>query len=159
MRRRPRKAAERLRGAVDMLPEETKRAMLQGIEDETIVIGAYTLDGGICPMLAAHRRGGRTDFATFARAWDRYTDADKPRMATERELRTLKVMLEASLMMDDVDLSDVVAELRSRTTRSPLPATVRRRVGPGWTGLRWRGSGDRGPTRRRSLLRSPSARS
>jgi len=72
-----------------MLPETTKRAMLQGIEDETIVVGAYTLDGGICPMLAAHRRGGRTDFATFARAWDRYTDASRPRLATERELRTL----------------------------------------------------------------------
>ena len=142
-----------------MLPETTKHAMLQGIEDETIVVGAYTLDGGICPMLAAHRRGGRTDFATFARAWDRYTGAKKPRMATERELRTLKVMLEASLMMDEVDLSDVVAELKSKRTRSPLPAGVRRRVGPGWTGLRSRGSAGRAPTRRRSLLRSPSARS
>lgn len=159
MRRRPRKAAERLRGAVDLLPETTKRAMLQGIEDETIVVGAYTLDGGICPMLAAHRRGGRTDFATFARAWDRYTDAAKPRMATERELRTLKVMLEASLMMDDVDLSDAAAEWKSRKTRSRLPAAVRRRVGPGWTGLRSRGSGDRGSTRRRFPLRSPSVRS
>ena len=159
MARRPRKAAERLRNAVDMLPDVTKHAMLRGIEDETIVVGAYTLDGGICPMLAAHRRGGRTDFATFARAWDRYTDPKKPRRATERELRTLKVMLEASLLMDEVALSDVVREERSRRTRSRLPAAVRRRVGPGWTGLRSRGSGDRESTRRRSPLRSPSARS
>lgn len=144
--RRPRKAAERLRGAVDMLPDETKRAMLQGIQDETIVIGAYTLDGGICPMLAAHRRGGRTDFATFARAWDRYTDADKPRRATERELRTLKVMLEASLERDEVSLAAVAAELRAGRKQSGrrIPAVrwrtgVRRPTGPGWVRLRPRG--------------------
>jgi hypothetical protein len=81
-----------------MLPIETKRAMLAGLDHETIVTGAYTHDGGICPMLAAHRRGGRTDRESFARAWDRYTGAGRGRRATEREIRTLRTMLEASLL-------------------------------------------------------------
>ena len=51
-----------------MLPLETKRAMLAGLDSETIVTGAYTHEGGICPMLAAHRRGGRTDRESFAHA-------------------------------------------------------------------------------------------
>ena len=29
------------------------------------------------PMLCAHRNGGRTNFGTFARAWDAFTGADK----------------------------------------------------------------------------------
>ena len=43
-----------------MLPIETKQAMLVGLDNETIVTGAYSHDGGVCPMLAAHRRGGLT---------------------------------------------------------------------------------------------------
>ena len=64
-----------------------------------IIVGGYTDgSGGVCPMLAAHRNGGRTSFASFARAWDRYTRAPrKPRRATEREVRTLTTMLEASI--------------------------------------------------------------
>src|SRR3954452_4262266 len=84
--RRERNAAARLRAAVDMLPIETKRAMLVGLEDEAIVTGAYSHDGGICPMLAAHRRGGRTDRESFAQCWDRYTGAGRGRVATEREI-------------------------------------------------------------------------
>jgi hypothetical protein len=81
-----------------MLPIETKRAMLVGLENEAIITGAYSHDGGICPMLAAHRRGGRTSHESFAQSWDRYTGARKGRRATERELRTLRTMLEASLL-------------------------------------------------------------
>src|SRR3954447_8373547 len=52
----------RLRTAIDCLPAETRRAMLEGIAANTIVAGAYTDGrGGICPMLAAHRHGGRTE--------------------------------------------------------------------------------------------------
>ena len=37
--------------------------MLEGVRANTIVVGAYTDgNGGICPMLAAHRNGGRTSF-------------------------------------------------------------------------------------------------
>src|SRR4051794_41963481 len=81
--RRGRNAAVRLRAAVDMLPIETKQAMLVGLDDETIITGAYTHDGGICPMLAAHRRGGRTDRASFAHPRDRDTGADKGRPADQ----------------------------------------------------------------------------
>ena len=46
--------------------------MLDGIERNEIIAGAYTDSGGICPMLAAHRAGGRTDCIAFATAWDRF---------------------------------------------------------------------------------------
>ncbi len=52
-------------------------------------------------MLAAHRNGGRTSLASFARAWDRYTGAKRPRLATRRELRTLRSLLEASRLGGD----------------------------------------------------------
>jgi hypothetical protein len=89
-----------------MLPIETKQAMLVALDSETIVTGAYTHDGGVCPMLGAHRRGGRTDRESFAKSWDRYTGAGKGRPATEREIRTLRCMLEASLL-EPVDLHSV----------------------------------------------------
>jgi hypothetical protein len=89
-----------------MLPIETKEAMLSALDSETIVTGAYTHDGGVCPMLGAHRRGGRTDRESFAKCWDRYTGAGKGRRATEREIRTLRCMLEASLF-EPVDIHEV----------------------------------------------------
>jgi hypothetical protein len=104
--RRGRNAAGRLRAAVDMLPIETKRAMLVALDHDTIVTGAYTYDDGVCPMLAAHRRGGRTDRESFARAWDRYTGARAGRRATDREIRTLRCMLEASLL-EPFDLQSI----------------------------------------------------
>src|SRR3954447_3692137 len=104
--RRGRNAATRLRTAVDMLPTATKQAMLVAIDSETIVTGAYTHDGGVCPMLGAHRRGGRTNRESFAHAWDRYTGANKGRVATEREIRTLRCMLEASLL-EPIDIHSV----------------------------------------------------
>ena len=61
-----RKPAERLRYAIECMPLETKRAMLDGIRANPIIVGAYVDgDGGVCPMLAAHRNGGRTNFATL----------------------------------------------------------------------------------------------
>ena len=88
--------------------------MLDGIVSNRIIVGAYTdRQGGICPMLAAHRHGGRTALASFARSWDRYTNAHgRPRPATERELRTLKAMLEASLISED-DRSELTAAVSS----------------------------------------------
>ena len=80
----------------------TREAMLEGIAAGRIIVGAYTdRDGGVCPMLAAHRNGGRTSLASFARAWDRYTGAPRrPRRATQRELTTLRAMLEGSILDD-----------------------------------------------------------
>ena len=102
MRQRRRRRAEDLRRAIDVLPRGTRVARVDALEDNTIIAGAYTDGaGGICPMLAAHRNGGRTNLASFARAWDGYTGATGMREASERELRTLSAMLEASLYYEE----------------------------------------------------------
>src|SRR5438270_2368098 len=104
--KRGRRRAQQLRQAIDCLPARTREAMLEGLDENEIIVGAYTDNrGGICPMLAAHRHGGRTSLASFARAWDRYTDAHRPRPASERELRTLRAMLEASRFYGESDLA------------------------------------------------------
>jgi hypothetical protein len=115
-RRRP---ARDLRIAIDCLPLQTRRAMLDGVESNRIIVGAYTdRTGGVCPMLAAHRNGGRTSLASFARAWDRYTGVRRPRLATERELNTLRTMLEASIALDELPaVSDVAREAQKRRAR------------------------------------------
>jgi hypothetical protein len=77
--------------------------MLDGIQRNRVIVGAYVdKRGGVCPMLAAHRNGGRTDFGTFARAWDAYTGAKKARRATSREVRTLKGYLEVALIREGI---------------------------------------------------------
>jgi hypothetical protein len=117
--RRPRRPAHHLRTAIDCLPHDTRRAMLEGIAANRIIVGAYVdRQGGVCPMLAAHRNGGRTSLASFARAWDRYTRANgRPRPASDRELRTLRTMLEASLASDEgagsAHLGEAIAEHRA----------------------------------------------
>jgi len=112
--RRSRPARD-LRTAIDCLPLQTRRAMLSGVESNRIIVGAYTdRSGGVCPMLAAHRNGGRTSLASFARAWDRYTGVRRPRPATERELNTLKTMLEASIAIDELPaVAEVVREAKA----------------------------------------------
>jgi hypothetical protein len=149
--RRQRKRAQDLRRAIDCLPRDTREAMIAGIDSGPIIVGAYTDgSGGVCPMLAAHRRGGRTSLASFARAWDRYTEAENARRATERELRTLRAMLEASLWHDpeEHDLATAAAELHTRRrAREAAEARGRRATGerdrsrelrarPGWAWLR-----------------------
>jgi hypothetical protein len=150
--RRPRRPAQDLRLAVDCLPVETKSAMLDGVLANRIIVGAYTdRRGGVCPMLAAHRRGGRTNFASFARAWDRYTRAKgRPRPATERELRTLVFMLEASLFCDEREheqIADAIADLKAAKARRTVEPAERPDTGerdrseelrrrPGWAWLR-----------------------
>jgi hypothetical protein len=130
-----------------MLPIETKRAMLAGLENDAIVTGAYSHDGGVCPMLAAHRRGGRTSQESFARSWDRYTGAMTGRRATPRELRTLHTMIEASLM-EPVSLTAIAVGLRAdkakraqRTDTGERDRTseLRKRHGWAWSRLfrRW----------------------
>ncbi len=103
MRSKRRNNAERLRNAVEALPRHTKEGMLRGIQRNRVIVGAYVdKRGGVCPMLAAHRNGGRTDFGSFARAWDAYTGAKKARRATARELRTLKGYLEVALIREGI---------------------------------------------------------
>jgi hypothetical protein len=115
----------RLRTAIDCLPAETRRAMLEGVAAHTIVAGAYTDGrGGICPMLAAHRHGGRTSFLSFARAWDGFTRTDTVRRVTPRELRVLTELLEASLDEEETDLGAVIAEHREWVARRELAQPV-----------------------------------
>lgn len=120
MRRTRRDPARRLRIAVERLPRHTKEAMLRGIDTNRIIVGAYVdpRSGGICPMLAAHRNGGRTSVASFARAWDEYTGARRPRRATRREVRALRSLLERSL---DLDLDSLL----ERTPIAELAAQIR----------------------------------
>jgi hypothetical protein len=125
MRRRDRNPAERLRLAVQALPRATREAMLRGIAANPIVVGAYVDrdSGGICPMLAAHRNGGRTNLGSFARAWDRYTGAKRPRLATHREVRTLRFLLEGSLAEDVGDGTSIAAAAAQiRAERAELAA-------------------------------------
>ena len=147
-----RRLAQELRQAIDCMPVRTREAMLDGLDKNDIIVGAYTdRRGRVCPMLAAHRNGGRTSLATFARAWDRYTGAGKrPRPATDRELRTLRAMLEASLIYGHSELATAAAEHRATRSRAPEPAKrakPRRDTGersrlkelkdkPGWAWLR-----------------------
>src|SRR3954471_15490599 len=119
---RARSPIEDLRLAIDCLPVRTRRAMLEGIRSNEIIVGAYAdRAGGVCPMLAAHRCGGRTSFVSFARAWDRFAGARRARRATPRELGILVGQLEASLAADDaLDLGAAIAEhqaLRARARR------------------------------------------
>ena len=132
--RRKRYAIEDLRRAIDCLPVETRAAMLEGVRSNDIIVGAYTnRDGGVCPMLAAHRNGGRTSLISFARTWDRFTGAKRARRATERELRMLTAHLEASLMAEGLpELEDVVATHRERLeTNVAEHGEIRRAVRPG----------------------------
>ncbi len=127
--------------------------MLEGIRSNEIIVGAYSDGGGICPMLAAHRAGGRTSFISFSRAWDRFAFRDArvrlARRATSRELLVLETHLEASLIADEgpaPDLSEAMrehAELVARngaTEQRPRPGDRDRsdelKARPGWSWLR-----------------------
>jgi hypothetical protein len=145
MRTRRGATLEDLRQAVEQLPRHTRVAMLKGIEANPIIVGAYATGDGVCPMLAAHRAGGRTAAISFAQAWDRvgFRDARRgrdarARRATERELLILRSHLEASLLDDEL-AATVPAEAR----RQPEPFTPETRPGdpnrapelreqPGW---------------------------
>lgn len=121
-----------LRRTVDRLPLPTREAMLRGLQEERIIVGAYTDQrGGVCPMLAAHRRGGRTDFLRFAQTWDRFTRAPRrgSRTATRRERSVLQRTLEASIAASAADpavrLGDAIAEHRALVARRPTGGSFR----------------------------------
>ncbi len=152
----------RLRIAIDCLPVATRAAMLDSVSSgERIIAGAYVDEqGGVCPMLAAHRRGPRTDFLSFAKSWDRFTRvAGKARRATPRELRILTDQLEGSLhAATGLELDRAIAEhralrsarmRRARAHRAPVVADptgeiIARRLWP---------ARSRSPRRRAPVLR------
>src|SRR3954451_25262684 len=97
--------AQRLRNSISAMPNATKQAMLTGIRSNRVIVGAYVdKRGGVCPMLAANRTGGRTNSDPFARAWDAFTGANqrKPRRASRLEVRILENYLEMALMREGV---------------------------------------------------------
>jgi hypothetical protein len=112
---------EDLRLTIDCLPVSTRRAMLEGVRNsERIIAGAYVDgEGGVCPMLAAHIRGARTSFLSFARSWDRFTHARRgARCASRRELNILVGQLEASLLGgSETDLDRAIDEHRALLAR------------------------------------------
>jgi hypothetical protein len=153
MRTRHRATINDLRMAIDCLPRATRIAMLEGIRQNEIIVGAYTHADGVCPMLAAHRAGGRTNLIGFAKAWDglafRGDRARRPRRATDRELLILTSHLEASLLEDAgaaPDLGEAVAEHRASISRRSDQRPSRRpgdpdrseelRTRPGWSWMR-----------------------
>jgi hypothetical protein len=126
---------ERLRLAIDCLPLRTREAMLEGVRDnERIIVGAYVDGrGGVCPMLAAHRCGGRTDFLAFAKSWDRFTHArGKSRAATRREIGILVAQLEDSVLQGTgSDLDAAISEHRELVgRRRRAQSTLRREADP-----------------------------
>jgi hypothetical protein len=137
-RRHRSRLVEDLRLTIDCLPVSTRRAMLDGVQSgERIIVGAYVdREGGMCPMLAAHRRGGPTAFLSFARSWDRFARArGGVRQATRRELDILVGQLQSSLMSEaDVDLDRAIEEHRRLVGRrrarvvEPLGEIVVRRL-------------------------------
>src|SRR4051794_5816078 len=131
---RARSPIEDLRLAIDCLPVRTRRAMLEGIRCNEIIVGAYAdRAGGVCPMLAAHRCGGRTSFVSFAHAWDRFAGSRKARRATARELRILEGQLEASLLAEDpLDLGAAIAAHEALRAQAAEPPRRRER----WAWLR-----------------------
>ena len=148
MRTRRPATIQDLRLAIDCLPRATRLAMLEGIRDGAIIAGAYANPNGTCPMLAAHRAGGRTNAISFARAWDRFAfrgaRVTRPRPATARELLTLTTHLEASLLADEAPSTDLHAAIASH---KQLLASKRVRPGdpdrsrelaarPGWAWTR-----------------------
>ncbi|MGZ4180006.1 MAG: hypothetical protein ACXVUL_04890 [Solirubrobacteraceae bacterium] len=97
-------------------------------------------------MLAAHRAGVRTDFISFAKAWDRFalsgSRCRRARRATRRELLVLTTQLEASLLDDEAPASDLAAAIAEhqklvsgRRDGDPDRAPELRRR-PGWAWMR-----------------------
>jgi hypothetical protein len=102
-----------LRRSIDVLPERTRKAMLIGISNNTVITGAFVGGEGICPMMAAHRAGGRTSCVSFPEAWDKFTGVYGRgicRQATEYEVVLLRAEIEASLQPQESDLAEAIAE-------------------------------------------------
>jgi hypothetical protein len=116
-----------LRRSIDVLPVRTRQAMLVGLRQNTVITGAFSGSGGVCPMLAAHREGGRTTCVSFPEAWDKFTGVHGRnicRHATEYEVGILRAEIEASLVPQTSDLAAAIADhekmVESRRRRDRL---------------------------------------
>ena len=116
-----------LRRSIDALPIRTRQAMLVGLAHNTVITGAFSGSGGVCPMLAAHREGGRTTCVSFPEAWDKLTGVygrNICRPATDYEVGILRAEIEASLVRHPSDLAEAIADhermVESRRRRDRL---------------------------------------
>jgi hypothetical protein len=117
-----------LRQSIDMLPERTRRAMLTGLGNNTVITGAFSDGNGVCPMLAAHREGVRTRCMSFPEAWDRFTGVHGryiTRQATGDEVLHLRMQIQESLTAGHGDtngfaeaIADHEATVEARRSRS-----------------------------------------
>lgn len=107
-------AVAELRRSIDVLPERTRKAMLVGLGNNTVITGAFAGGDGACPMMAAHREGGRTSVCSFPQAWDSFCGVagrNIVRPATEYEVQILRREIEASLAPAAPSLfAEVIAE-------------------------------------------------
>lgn len=107
-------AVAELRRAIDVLPESTRKAMLIGLGNNTVIAGAFDGGDGVCPMMAAHREGGVTRCASFPEAWDRFTGVygrSIIRKATQYEVDILRGLIQESLQPKAAsDLAAAIAE-------------------------------------------------
>ncbi len=115
--------AQELRAAIDRLPLGTRESMLEGIQQNPIIVAADgNVRGGVCPLFASSRRpSSRRVGRRFARAWDRYARARLPRAATERELLTLRSMLETSIQLETqpaVSLREAIVSHQASSART-----------------------------------------
>jgi len=134
-RANPSLAADLLR-AIEELSLTTREAMLEAVRCPTtrLIAGSYVAPGGgVCPLLAAHRRGGRshdasTTTAAFADAWDHCTGTPtgEPRLIDTSERRMLDGLLLASITREQ--LRREAAERREHEARG---AITRVRAGRG----------------------------
>ncbi len=121
-------ARAELRRSIDVLPERTRKAMLVGLGNNTVITGAFAgAKDGACPMMAAHREGGRTSCCTFPEAWDKFTGVHGRhiiREATPYEIQILCEEIEASLVPLPNVLSDAIAEHQAIVESRRHEATV-----------------------------------
>ena len=103
-----------LRRSIDLLPERTRQAMLSGVMSNTVITGAFSDGSGVCPMLAAHRNGGRTACVSFPEAWDTFCGVHGrqiTRPATQQEVMVLRAQIEESLNYEgDTMLADAITD-------------------------------------------------
>jgi hypothetical protein len=150
--------AEELHKVIERLPLRTRSAMLDAVRSPraSLIAGAYVDgDGGTCPLLPAHRRGGRVNddaaaASRFAGLWDLFTGtrSGAPRPIEEGERQALESMLTASVARErrrraEAKLERARAERvrerdRERRERAGREAIVRIRHGFGARGWRAR---------------------
>ncbi|MDQ3720177.1 MAG: hypothetical protein M3350_05260 [Actinomycetota bacterium] len=103
--------------------------MLEGIHKHPIIVGADgDPRGGVCPVYATSSPPSKRVGRPFARAWDQYAGARLGRPASERELHTLRSMLETSIELESepaVSLGAGIVAHKASVARTRAASAVR----------------------------------